>query len=110
MNTVNRRAFLSMASGGLAASLVRRPRAIGADRRTADRPNILIYIADDQYLASVGCYGSRPSHTPNIDKFAAQGLLFRHAYTNSAICTPNRAVLLSGLYPIDADYPIETYL
>lgn len=41
-----------------------------------------------------------PSHTPNIDEFAKQGLLFTSTYSNSAICTPNRAVLLSGLYPV----------
>lgn len=100
MNTVNRREFLSMAAGSAAASILGLSRTIGALDKITAKPNILIYIADDQYLASVGCYGANPSHTPNIDRFAAQGLLFKHAYTNSAICTPNRAVLLSGLYPV----------
>lgn len=75
-------------------------RAFGGVEKSIDKPNILIYIADDQYLASVGCYGADPSHTPNIDAFAKRGMLFKSAYCTSSICTPNRAVLLSGLYPI----------
>jgi uncharacterized sulfatase len=64
------------------------------------RPNILIYVADDQYISSVGCYGADPSHTPNIDKLAEQGLRFTNCFTPSSICTPNRGVLLSGMYPL----------
>jgi N-sulfoglucosamine sulfohydrolase len=64
------------------------------------RPNILIYIADDQYKSSVGCYGANPSHTPNIDKLAEQGAMFTECFTPSAICTPNRGVILSGMYPL----------
>ena len=64
------------------------------------RPNIFIYIADDQYRDSVGCYGAKPSHTPNVDRLAKEGLRFTHAFTPSAICTPNRGSLLSGLYPL----------
>jgi len=100
MSNVTRRRFLFVAAACAVASIMGQPRARGAVEQTVPKPNILIYIADDQYLASVGCYGASPSHTPNIDKFASQGLLFRHAYSNSAICTPNRAVLLSGQYPI----------
>lgn len=66
----------------------------------AEPPNILIYLADDQYKSSVGCYGAEPSHTPNIDKLAKQGVYFTNCFTPSSICTPNRGVLLSGLYPI----------
>jgi N-sulfoglucosamine sulfohydrolase len=64
------------------------------------RPNILIYVADDQYISSVGCYGAEPSHTPNIDKLAEQGLRFTNCFTPSSICTPNRGVILSGMYPL----------
>ncbi len=45
-----------------------------------EKPNILLYIADDQYLASVGCYGANPSRTPNSDAFATRGMLFKSAY------------------------------
>ncbi len=65
-----------------------------------EKPNILIWVADDQYLESVGCYGASPSHTPNIDKFASEGLLFTRAYSTTSICTPARSALYTGMYPI----------
>jgi len=101
---MKRRSFLKqtgvMAAGGAAVSAMGLSRAFGAVDKTVGKPNILIYIADDQYMASVGCYGADPSHTPNIDEFARRGMLFKSAYCTSSICTPNRAVLLSGLYPV----------
>ena len=64
------------------------------------RLNILVFMADDQYKSSVGCYGADPSHTPNIDRLAAQGLKFNQCITESSMCTANRAVFLSGMYPL----------
>ncbi len=100
MNDLSRREFLSTAAGIAAISAMGLSRAFGGVEKSIRKPNILIYLADDQYLASVGCYGADPSHTPNIDAFAKRGMLFKSAYCTSSICTPNRAVLLSGLYPI----------
>jgi arylsulfatase A-like enzyme len=64
------------------------------------KPNFIIWVADDQYLESVGCYGAVPSHTPNIDGLAAAGLKFTRAYSTSSICTPARSALYTGMYPI----------
>lgn len=64
------------------------------------KPNIMIWVADDQYLASVGCYGGDARHTPNIDRFAEQGMRFTRAYSTSSICTPSRSALYTGMYPI----------
>ena len=70
--------------------------AAGAD----ERPNFLIFMADDQYRSSVGCYGAQPSHTPNIDRLAEEGVRFTSCFTQSCICTPNRGVFLSGMLPL----------
>jgi uncharacterized sulfatase len=64
------------------------------------KPNVIIWVADDQYLESVGCYGGNPAHTPNIDKLASEGLRFDRAYSTSSICTPSRSALYTGMYPI----------
>lgn len=64
------------------------------------RPNIYIFMADDQYLASVGAYGAEPSHTPNIDRLAAEGVKYTRCFMPSSICTPNRAAFLSGMLPL----------
>lgn len=106
---MKRRDFFSVVAGSIAASAIR-PTLIFAKRLGVEksilskvskaRPNIFIYIADDQYKASVGCYGASPSNTPNIDKLAEQGLRFTNCFTPSSICTPNRGVLLTGMYPL----------
>ena len=63
-------------------------------------PNFLVFIADDQFVGSIGAYGAVPSVTPNIDRFADEGFRFTSAYTTSPICTPARASLYTGMYPI----------
>ncbi len=65
-----------------------------------EKPNFIIWVADDQYLESVGCYGAEPSYTPNIDRLAEEGLKFNRAYSTSSICTPSRSALYTGMYPI----------
>lgn len=64
------------------------------------KPNFIVWVADDQFLESVGCYGGDPLQTPNIDKLAAGGLRFTRAYATSSICTPARSALYTGMYPI----------
>lgn len=64
------------------------------------RPNILMIVADDMNWDSPGCFGgAAPDITPNIDRLASEGIRFWHAYVNISICTPSRAVMLTGLYP-----------
>ena len=62
----------------------------------ADRPNILLAIADDWSYGHASAYGSRWVKTPGFDRLARQGLLFRRAYTPNAKCAPSRACLLTG--------------
>lgn len=65
----------------------------------AAKPNIL-YILSDQHSAFVaGCYGDNVVRTPNLDRLAAQGVVFDNAYTPSPICLPARMSLLTGRYP-----------
>jgi N-sulfoglucosamine sulfohydrolase len=64
------------------------------------RPNVLMIVADDMNWDSPGCFGgAAPDITPNIDRLASEGIRFWHAYVNISICTPSRAVMLTGLYP-----------
>jgi N-sulfoglucosamine sulfohydrolase len=65
----------------------------------ADRPNILLFTADDLHAESLGAYGGMPADvTPNLDAFAAESLLFNKAHVNVAICAPCRAVIATGRY------------
>lgn len=65
----------------------------------AARPNIVLFVADDHLYSDCGAYGSREVRTPNIDRLAREGLLFRRAFAGSPTCMPSRAVLLTGLMP-----------
>ncbi len=62
----------------------------------ADRPNILVAIADDQSFPHASAYGTKWVRTPAFDRVAREGLLFTRAYTPNAKCSPSRACLLTG--------------
>ncbi len=65
----------------------------------ADRPNILLFTADDLHAGSLGVYGGRPHDlTPHLNAFAAESMLFTKAHVNVAICAPCRAVIATGRY------------
>jgi arylsulfatase A-like enzyme len=66
--------------------------------RAADRPNVLLIIPDQLRAQALGCTGNPDVQTPNLDRLAADGLLFRQTFANSPVCCPARAVLLTGKY------------
>jgi len=65
--------------------------------QAAERPNIILILADDLGYSDLGCFGSEIA-TPNLDRLAQAGLRFTQFY-NNAKCGPSRASLLTGLYP-----------
>jgi arylsulfatase len=67
--------------------------------KSSDRPNILWICTDQQRWDTLGCYGNRFVDTPNLDKLAEGGTLFESAYSQSPVCTPSRASMLTGRYP-----------
>ena len=66
----------------------------------APPPNVVIIFADDLGYGDLGCYGSPTIRTPNLDRMAAEGLRFTDFYVAAEVCTPSRAGLLTGRYPI----------
>ena len=62
------------------------------------KPNILIIVSDDHAYQAIGAYGSKLMATPNIDRIAKEGVLFKKAYVTNSICGPSRAVILTGKY------------
>lgn len=67
--------------------------------QAADKPNILVILADDLGWGELSCYGAKDVRTPNIDKLAAGGLKLPNFRANSCVCSPSRAALMSGCYP-----------
>ncbi len=64
----------------------------------ARQPNVLVILCDDIRPYALGCYGSPHVKTPNIDRLAKEGVLFRNAFCTTSLCSPSRASILSGLY------------
>ncbi|MCS1411847.1 MAG: Arylsulfatase [Verrucomicrobia subdivision 3 bacterium] len=72
---------------------------LGARAGLAERPNIVLIIADDMNWNDCGAYGNPVVRTPNIDRLAAEGMRFRHAYLTANSCSPSRASIITGRYP-----------
>ncbi|HEX2476630.1 MAG TPA: sulfatase-like hydrolase/transferase [Lacipirellulaceae bacterium] len=70
----------------------------------ADRPNIVLILADDVGREVLGCYGGTSYPTPRIDRLAADGLRFEHFYV-MPVCHPTRTTLLTGQYPFRLGHP-----
>src|SRR3954468_9189434 len=66
----------------------------------AAKPNLLLILSDDHSAPHVGCYGNPDIKTPNLDKFAAQGMRFDRAYVTSPQCVPSRASIFTGRSPV----------
>ena len=62
--------------------------------------NIVLFVADDLGAGDTGPYGNLVVRTPNLDKFASESLLFSAAFAGSPTCSPSRAALFTGLYPL----------
>ena len=73
--------------------------ASSATIQAADRPNIVVILADDLGWADLSCYGSIFHETPNLDELAAEGMRFTQGYASHSYCSPTRAALLTGRNP-----------
>jgi arylsulfatase A-like enzyme len=99
--TMNRREFLktagAMAGAALVAPQLARPAAAGAPGR---KPNVVFVFADQWRAQAAGCAGDLNVRTPTVDRLAAEGLRFTTAVSTCPVCSPYRASLLTGRYPL----------
>jgi len=65
-----------------------------------DKPNIVIFLADDLGYGSINAYGASKEfvYTPNLNQLAQEGMLFRDGYATGSVCSPTRYALLTGRY------------
>ena len=68
------------------------------NNKNPKRPNIIFILTDDQRWDALGVMGNSILKTPNLDKIANQGVLFKNAYVTTSICCVSRASILSGKY------------
>ena len=91
-NPVSRRSLLEAGAGALGALT-----GAQAQNSGANRPNVLYVILEDSG-PNFGCYGEPLVRTPNIDRLAAQGMRFTHAFCTAPVCSASRSALMSGRY------------
>lgn len=65
----------------------------------ASRPNFIVFLTDDQGWGDLGCYGHPLIQSPNLDKFASEGLRLTQCYAGCSVCSPSRSAILTGRTP-----------
>ncbi len=96
---MKRRTFLKGTLAASAALGVQESNAAQeTTRASADRPNIIFLLTDDQHWRAMGCAGNPVIVTPNMDRLAAEGVMFRNHFVTTSICNVSRATIFTGLY------------
>jgi len=62
----------------------------------ADKPNVIYILTDGLGYGDLSCYGQKKFQTPNIDRLAREGLRFTAHYSGNTVCSPSRAMLMTG--------------
>jgi arylsulfatase A-like enzyme len=92
----------SIAAIGLGtAALAQSTFALVSEKTEPNRPNVIFILLDDFGYSDLGCYGSRYYETPNIDRLALRGTRFTDAYAACPVCSPTRASIMTGKYPVN---------
>jgi arylsulfatase A-like enzyme len=99
LQTVVRR-MATLAAGWTAAAVAALSVLAAPAADTGRPPNVIVLYADDLGYGDLGCYGHPTIRTPNLDRMAAEGMRFTSFYSAAEVCTPSRAALLTGRYPI----------
>lgn len=94
---LRRRDFLRATGLGAAALGLAGSAGGGEAAVSGDRPNILWFTSEDNGPA-LGCYGDTYASTPNLDRFAAEGLRYKLAFATAPVCAPARSCLITGMY------------
>jgi arylsulfatase A len=102
---MDRRSFLRSGAAAIAAT------ALGAPLRSAERPpNFVLVFCDDLGYGDIGAFGAKRVRTPNIDRLAREGTVLTDYYAAANLCTPSRAGLLTGRYPIRTGLAYEVIM
>lgn len=105
IKTVRSLTATCMAFGAVQLATGCQPLQPDDSKSTESPPNIIIFFTDDQGTLDVNRYGSHDLHTPHMDQLADEGVMFTRFYAAAAMCSPSRASLLTGRYPLRTGVP-----
>ena len=80
-------------------------KVITSGTNKAEKPNVIIILADDLGYGDLSCYGHPTIHTPRLDQMAQEGIKMTSFYAAACVCTPSRAGLMTGRYPVRIGQP-----
>jgi arylsulfatase A-like enzyme len=63
------------------------------------KPNLIVFLPDQQRADTIACYGGKKVHAPNLNKLASESVIFERAYVTHPVCTPSRSSLMTGTWP-----------
>ncbi len=79
--------------------------AAGSVPVSARPPNFIVIFCDDMGYADIGPFGAKGYKTPNLDRLASEGMMFTSFCVARSVCSPSRAALLTGCYPVRVGVP-----
>ena len=86
--------LIALLASGLPAAITASAQAV----ESSVSPNVIYILADDLGYGDLSCYGQDKISTPNIDRLASEGMKFTGHYSGNTVCSPSRAVLMTGLH------------
>lgn len=67
--------------------------------KSSRKPNLIVFLPDQQRADTISCYGQGKVHSPNLGKLASESVIFSRAYVTHPVCTPSRSSLMTGMWP-----------
>jgi hypothetical protein len=95
-----RREFLKISAATVATAPALNAGAFSFSLLNKKKPNLLFIFTDQQSFDMLGCYSNQQIQTPHLDRLASEGVRFEYCISSSPVCTPMRAMLLSGQHPL----------
>ena len=95
---LSRRSFVRTAALG-SAGLALSSRIHAQPAKLPRKPNLIVFLPDQQRADTLACYGNGKVHAPNLNKFASQSVVFQQTYITHPVCTPSRSSLMTGTWP-----------
>ena len=102
---LSRRRFCGTVGAAAAAVLLGRGASMVAAKSNRRPPNVIIIFCDDMGYADIGPFGAEGYTTPNLDRMAAEGMIFTDFHVARSVCSPSRAALMTGCYPVRVGVP-----